>query len=129
MLDMIMSFLDAYSKESSGDWYFLDISQEFEYSGNATYGYLKFQISLGCWWEGLLSRYPEIDDCMKALFTFDDNERKFTHLRKTFEATGIANPRKEINILVQKSLDNYEAKHPGVKFERDDWGAKIIKYC
>lgn len=127
-LNMVMSFLDAYSNVSQGEWCCLFISQEFEHSGNTTYGYLKFQIMLSYWWDGLLRQYPEIDDYMKNIFTFDSNETAFTYTDfRTGSSIGVPFPQEKINTLLQTYLNNYEAKYPTVKFERHSWGAKLTK--
>lgn len=132
-LDMIIKFLKAYSSVVSDEWWHLFISQEIKketYSD--TYycydGFLEFQIILGSWWENIMREYPDIDDYMKSLFCFDAQERKFTHTTfKTGSSTCCAFPREKVNTILQKYLDNYEAKHPEVRFERASWGAKLTK--
>lgn len=91
-----------------------------------TTGYLEFEILLGTWWDGLLRGYPDIDDYMRTIFIFDSHDTKFT-CTDIITGRSIKGrfPRDRVNALLQKYLDNYEAKHPSVKFERESWGAKI----
>lgn len=133
-LDMVMRFLDAYSTENPGEWYHLFISHilercDVEYCDNVTYGRIKIQILLGGWWDSLLRSYPDIVDYMKSFFTFESDDAGCFTLTSTHILTGESVdckfPVEIVDALLQRNLDNYEAKHPSVKFERESWGAKI----
>lgn len=132
ILDQIIRFLQAYSTVLPDEWYHLYISQDVkrdEYSGNyyVNDGYLKFQITLGNWWNGILYEYPDIADYMDSIFVFDSQERTFTYTEfRTGSSTRCSFPTDKINTMLQKYLDNYESKHPGIHFERFGWGARLI---
>jgi len=132
VLDMVMKFLDAYAMAVPDEWYLFFISQETkrtEYSDRYyTYdGYLKFEVSVGTWWNGML-KSPEVEDYMKTTFNFDPEHKKFTYAGiSTGSSTCCAFPRDQVNEILQKYLDEYEAKHPGVRFKRENWGASITQ--
>ena len=122
--NQVMEFLNAYSAELPNEWYHYYISQEFEHSGDTTEGYVKFQIMLGSWWESLLYNVPEIKDYMMSIFTFDPSENTFTYRMWSGTCSGCSYPTNEITKMVHKYVSNYEAEHPGMRFERYSWGAK-----
>ena len=65
---------------------------------------------------------------MKSVFGFDAQERKFTYTAfRTATSTCCAFPREKVNTMLQQYLDNYEAKHPEVRFERTSFGAMLTK--
>ncbi len=122
--DQVIKFLQAYSSELPDEWYHYFISQEVEHIGGTTEGYLKFQVMLGNWWDGLLYSHPEVKDYMMSIFTFDASENTFTYRIRTGTCSGGAYPRDKIAKMVHKYLDNYESTHSGVHLKREDYGAK-----
>lgn len=130
ILDMIMRFFDVYSSVRPKEECCLFISQKLEVYNDVTYGHINFQILVGSWQDGLLYQYSEIDNYMKKVFEFDPQEMIFTFTKfRTGSSVGCEFPTRHINALLQKGLDNYEAKHPSVKFERYSLGAKYERRC
>lgn len=128
-LDNIMRFIQTFYEREPDKWYHFYISQEFRqdnYTDNhyVETGYLKFEISVGIWWDGIL-RDPEMEDYMKSNFTFDPSERTFTRSIRTGKSTCCVFPHEKVNAMLQQYLDNYESKHPEIHFERFNWGARL----
>lgn len=127
-LEQIRKFLDAYTKTLPNEWLHIFISQKWEHEECWHDGYIEFQIILGNWWDSLLYQYPDILDYMKNVYTFDPQERSFTYsIRSGNSTTAGAFPREKINDMLQKYLDNYETKHPEMRFERHEWGATLTR--
>lgn len=123
-LNMVMKFLHAYSVERPNNWYHFFLSQVADREDSGTYGYIKFHVQLDSWSNGTLYKDPELEDFMNTIFTFDPQENIFTYNMLVGSSSSYAFPWDEVLKILHKYLDNYEAKHPGVRFERHDWGAK-----
>lgn len=122
--DQVIKFLRAYSSELPDEWYHYFISQEVEHIGGTTEGYLKFQVMLGNWWDGLLYNHPEVKDYMMSIFTFDASENTFTYKIRTGTCSGGSYPQDNIAKMVHKYLDNYESTHTCIHLIRESFGAK-----
>lgn len=122
--EQVLKFLRAFSSALPSEWYHYFISQEFEHIGNNTEGYLKFQISLGNWWDELLFDEPEIKDYMMSVFEFDASEKTFMYRIRTGICHSGSYPIEKITKMVHTYLDNYESTHTCVHLTRESYGAK-----
>lgn len=126
-LDRALEFLDAFSAELPDEWCHLFISQEFERTSSYTLGKIRIEILLGNWWDSLLYRHPDILNYMRNTFTFDSQKNSFTFSGISTGCFSGAFPQDNVNILLQRFLDSYEARHPRVHFERKTWGAILTR--
>lgn len=121
--NQVMSFLEIYSEKLPDEWLHYFVSQEFEHVGDTTFGYVKFEISLGNWWDELFFDKPEILDYMKSIFTFDDNNKTFTYKMISGTCSNCSFNQNLITEMIHEYISHYESEHPHVKFERRSWGA------
>lgn len=121
--DQVIKFLRAYSSVSPDEWYHYFISQDFEYVGGTTEGYLEFNIALGSWWDSLLHNSPEIKDYMMSVFSFDASKNTFTYRIRAGICSSGSYPIDKITKMIHAYLNNYEATHNCIHLTRTSFGA------
>ncbi len=120
--DQVIKFLRAYSSVLPDEWYYYMIYPNFEHIYDSFEYYVEFKIMVGNWWDGLMREHSDVTDFMMTIFTFDQNERTFTH-RIQVPASKSAGQFDRIPPMIHEYLDHYEANNPGVRLVRDERGA------
>ncbi|MBP5661858.1 MAG: hypothetical protein J6X30_01730 [Clostridia bacterium] len=127
-LDQIMLFLQIYKIACGGSYCLSMHSEIYHASGGLLYtdnGVIVFKIELDSWREGLLRGYPNVEDYMMSVFTFNADDRSFNGTMPAGYTSGRLYPLESLNEILQQSLDKYEAKHPDVHFQREKTGARM----
>lgn len=128
VLDVILAFKDAYLINGDRMDVFVSLYGDI-YEGGTRHGKIKIVLHLLDWWEHIIPyEHRDVYAAIASNFVFDEYEKTFTY---TGISTYLGNPitydpcKDKISKKLHKFLDKYERAHPGVRFERKEWGGMV----
>jgi len=133
VLDNLIETINAYSEILPNDYCALFIVpltklEKHESSLNNTYYTiecnLNFRLYFDVWWPDILQAYPGQSYILDSWFKFDPDTKMFKGLDFPVGVTVNKRfPLKRLVKILNKFLDEYEEKHPKIKFDRLEHGA------
>lgn len=126
-LNMVIKFIVAYKTTIPDEWLHFWISYETKEDCGIIRYFLKFKITVGNWWNGILYNDSDIVDYMMNVFHFDSSENEFIYYLPVGFGHSYTFP-DELKEISKNFLSSYAQKNDSVKLKIDELGASYSNH-